>query len=168
MSPYTAAFVLLGAVVLQVTVMPSAALGSAVPHLPLLVVVSWGHVRGPRSGIAWALAAGLLCDQLSVSPIGTYTLPLVAASLAVALGAGRLADSIFMPAALAAAATAVFVVGQLVVLGLSGHVVDLRPPALAQSVVPAVLLNLLWLPVVYFPLRWTARRSGPPRLAWER
>jgi cell shape-determining protein MreD len=34
--------------------------------------------------------------------------------------------------------------------------------------VPAVALNLLWLPVVYFPLRLRADRLGDPRIGWER
>lgn len=168
MNPYSAALVLFASVILQVTVMPSAALGSAVPHLPLLVIVSWGYVRGARAGMIWALAAGLLCDQLSAAPIGTYTLPLAAAAMVVGVGAGRLADSIFMPAALAAAATAVFVLAQLAILALGGNVVEWSTPALARSFAPAVLLNLLWLPIVYFPLRWSYRRSDGRRLAWER
>jgi rod shape-determining protein MreD len=167
-NPYGAALILLGAVIAQVALMPSAALGSAVPLLTLLVVVSWGYVRGARQGMAWALAAGLLSDVMSPKPIGTYTLPLMAAALVVGLGAGRLADAIFMPAALTTVATIVFIAGQIVVLGLIGDIVDLRPEALVPTVLPTVLLNLLWLPIVYFPLRWLARRSGPPRLAWER
>lgn len=168
MNPYGAALVLLGAVIAQVALMPSAALGSAVPLLPLLAVVSWGDVRGPRQGVAWALTAGLLSDAMSPKPIGTYTLPLVAAALVVGVGAGRLANALIMPAVLAAVATLVFVGGQIVVLGLTGNVVDLHPAALVETIVPTVLLNLLWLPIVYFPLRYLARRSGPPRLAWER
>ncbi|MEO8084326.1 MAG: rod shape-determining protein MreD [Ardenticatenales bacterium] len=168
MNPYAAALVLFVAVVAQVSVMPSASLGSAVPHLPLLVIVSCGYVRGARTGLLWALAAGLLCDQLSAAPIGTYTLPLAAAAIVVGRGSGRLADSIFMPAALAAAATVVFVLVQMVVLALGGNVVAWSWTAVARLVVPAVLLNLLWLPVVYFPLRWSMRRADGPRLAWER
>lgn len=167
-SPTTLALAVVGAALAQATLMPSAALGAAVPHLPLLFVVSWSLVRGARAGIGWAFVAGLLCDQLSTAPLGTYTLPLVAAALAVAAGAGRFADVLIMPAVFAALATVVFVVGQLAVLAAIGGVVDARPTAVLWLVVPTVLLNLLWLPIVYFPLRWWARVSGPPRLAWER
>jgi hypothetical protein len=39
---------------------------------------------------------------------------------------------------------------------------------LAEDLVPVVALNLLWLPVLYFPLRRLAGRIGPPRMGWER
>lgn len=167
-SPYGLALAVVVSVLAQVSLMPSAALGAAVPLLPLLLVVSWAQLRGARAALAWALAAGLLCDQLSIAPLGTFTVPLLAATLVVAAGAGRLADALVMPAVFAAAATTVFVVVQLGVLGATGRVVDARPESVLRLVVPSVLLNLLWLPIVYFPLRWWARRGGPPRLAWER
>lgn len=152
----------------QVTLVPAARLGSAAPLLPLLAVVSWGLVRDGRSGLWWAILAGLMLDLVSPAPVGMYTLPLVAAAAVVAAGRSRVFDRhLVLPALLAMVATATWVLGQLALIGLMGGHVDWTGPALAGLLAPALALNLLWLPLLFFPLRALARRAGRPRIEWE-
>jgi len=152
---------------LQITLAPRAGLGAAAPFLPLLAVVSWSVLRGPGTGIRWALALGLALDQLAPSPVGVYTLPLVAASGAAALGRGVAFErSIVLPAAMTAFATAVFILVQLGLIAAIGGHVPWDPWSLGQTVAPRIALNLLWLPAVYLPVRWLARSASQPVLGY--
>ncbi|MFN8422428.1 MAG: hypothetical protein U0470_03245 [Anaerolineae bacterium] len=105
MNPYSAALVLFVSVILQVTVMPSAALGSAVPHLPLLVIVSWGYVRGARARCSGRSPRACCATSSPPRPSGRTRCRWRRRRWSWASAPAALADSIFMPAALAAAAT---------------------------------------------------------------
>ena len=167
MSPYAVGALLVGLALVQTTVMPYAALGEAKPLLPLLAVVSWGLFNGALAAAWWALGAGLALDVLSDSPIGTYAVPLVLASATVGLVRGRLHPSnLVLPIAVVAAATVAFTLAQRLLLSLRGDAVSWTASAMAEDIMPAILLNLLWLPVLYFPLRAVARASRP-HMDWE-
>jgi rod shape-determining protein MreD len=170
--PYLTTAFFAALVVAQTAVMPHAALGASKPLLPLLAVVSWGLLRGPMAALWWALGLGILLDALSPTHGGFYTLPLLAAGLVVILGRSRLFPSNFaLPGIIAALATVAFTTGQRVFLhiasgGLPG--IAWTPAALADDVLPPLVLNLLWLPILYFPLRVLAERTGPRRMEWGR
>jgi rod shape-determining protein MreD len=168
MSPYLALAILAGLTLLQVTVMPAAALAGAKPILPLLAVVSWGLLRGPLAAFGWALAAGVMLDAVSPTGFGNYTLAMLAAALVVALSHGRLfAGNVLLPALVAALATAVFVAVQLWPL-LTGQWVLWERGSLAPLFAKSVALALLWLPLVFFPLKGLAGWLAGPRIDWER
>jgi rod shape-determining protein MreD len=166
-NPYSATLLLAALALLQTTVMPSASLGYVRPLLPLLAVVTWGLHRGPISGAWWALAGGIFLDALSPAPVGTYTLPLLAAAGVVALVRARLyPTSLLLPIAVVAAATVAFTVVQRVLLTVRLPGVSWAPGVLTEELLPAIALNLLWLPLLYFPLRSLARASQE-RIEWE-
>lgn len=168
MTPYGSLLVLALLVLLQSTVMPSAALGATRPLLPLLAVVSWGLLRGPVAGAWWALAAGLMLDVVSPSPSLFYTLPMLATLGVTAVGRGRLFPSnLLMPWLVTALAATSFWLAQRALLPLVGASVAWRPGVLAREILPEIALDLLWLPVVYVPLRALARRAAGPRIEWE-
>ena len=168
MMPYVNLILLALLVVLQTTLMPAAALDSTKPFLPLLAVVCWGMLRGPVPGVWWALAAGLLLDLVSPIPTLFYTLPLLVAAAVVAGGRGRLFPSnVLTPWLMTAIATVAFVVVQHALIPLTGGLAGWSAGQLGREVVPQVALNLLWLPVLYFPLRALARRVAGPRIEWE-
>jgi len=168
MTPYAGLLIIGLTVLVQSSVMPAASLGATKPLLPLLVVVSWGLLRGPMAGAWWALAAGLMMDVLSPSPMLFYTLPMLAVAGIVALGRGRLFPSnLLMPWLVVCAATAAFVLAQRALLPLVGGLVTWRPEAVAREVLLELALNALWLPVVYVPLRSLERRVRRPRIEWE-
>ncbi len=170
MNPYATFAILLSIVWAQQALMPHTALGSAAPFLPLIAVVCWGLLRGPNAGLAWALIAGLMLDQLSPSPVGMYTLPLVVGAGVLLIGRRVLfSQNVVVPAALVSIATLVYVIAQeTLIRGDGGHV----PWALETQfalIAPRIVLNLLWFPAIFFPLRALARRIGGPRigLGWE-
>lgn len=165
MGPYATIAILLSIVWAQQALMPYAALGNASPFLPLVAVVCWGLLRGPDSGLAWALVVGLMLDQLSPSPVGMYTVPLVAAAGVLLIGRRLLmSQSVVVPAALVTVATLVYVTVQEGLIGAVGGHVPWAPETQVALIVPRIVLNLLWFPAVFFPLRALARRIGGPRL----
>lgn len=67
---------ILGAALLQVAIAPYIAVGSIVPNLLLLVVVTLALVEGPRAGASAGFAAGLVFDLLGSGPMGPMALVL--------------------------------------------------------------------------------------------
>lgn len=169
MTPYLNLIFLGALVVAQSTVMSSAKLGTVKPFLPLLAVVSWTLLRGPLPGAWWAIAIGLILDLASPAPMNVYTVPMLAAVTVVAVGRARLfPGNPIIPWLLTGAATVVFLLVQRAMIPLSGAVIAWTGSTLLREILPAVALNLLWLPVIYVPLRHVARRAAGPRIAWER
>jgi rod shape-determining protein MreD len=170
MNVYTTLLLLALVALLQATVAPLAGLGAAQPELALLVVVIWALVRGPRQALVWALVLGLMLDQLSARPIGMYSLPLMAVALLA--GTGRsvaFGTHLVLPVVMTVLATLLYGLLQLAMLGLvRGGTVLWGGSDLVGVLLPIVALNLLWLPVLYFPLRALARRDVGPRMDWGR
>jgi len=46
------------------------------PDLVLLIVLSWGVMRGLQEGMLWAFVGGLCLDALSAAPFGLWTVTL--------------------------------------------------------------------------------------------
>jgi rod shape-determining protein MreD len=168
-SPYIGLALALLIALLQATVMPHAAIAGSVPMLPVAAVVSWGILRGPNSGGWWALCLGWLLDWRSTSGFGAYTLPLLAVALLTSIGGRRVFSSnLVLPGVLTAVGSMVFcLLHQALVVPLEMTEVW-QPQALVSLIAPAVALNLLWLPVVYFPTRALAEHMAEPRIGWER
>jgi rod shape-determining protein MreD len=168
-SPYLA-LALMGLVTLaQVSLVPAASLGDTKPFLPLLVVVSWGLLRGPLAGFAWALALGAMLDLASPTTFGTYTVVMLCVALVVAICHGRVFPAnLLSPGIVAAIATVTCLVVQLAPLAIGGRLVVWDQNAWLSLAAKSVALSLLWLPLVYFPLRALAGRVAGPRIDWER
>lgn len=168
-SPYIGLALAMLIALLQSTVMPHAAIAGSVPMLPVAAVVSWGILRGPNSGGWWALSLGWLLDWRSTAGFGAYTLPLLAVALLTALGGRRVFSSnLMLPGFLTAVGSMLFcLLHQALVVPLEMAEVW-QAQALVSMIAPAVVLNLLWLPVIYFPTRALTERMAEPRIGWER
>jgi rod shape-determining protein MreD len=70
----------------QATLVPLVAVWGVFPDLPLLLVVSWGLLRGSRQGLLWGFVAGIIVDLFSGAPFGAATLPLMAVGFMAGLG----------------------------------------------------------------------------------
>jgi rod shape-determining protein MreD len=174
-NPYATLVFLSLLVTVQTALVPYAALGPAKPLLPLLAVVAWGLLRGPRAAVWWALILGILLDAVSDAPPGFYTLPLLVGAGVTVIARGRMATgNILLPGAIIAVATVAFTLVQRALLTLIVMRAGAAPPlewtwtALGEDIVPVVALNMLWLPLLYFPLRFVATRTAPRRMEWER
>jgi rod shape-determining protein MreD len=156
-------------VIVQSTVMPHAMIAGEPPLLPVIAVVCWGILRGPLAAAWWALALGILLDTISFMPPGFYTVPMLCVAALVAMVGRRLFENnLLLPLGLTVAATVVFTLVQYSLLSLEAAYLPVSVEALTRVTLPVVVLNLLWLPALYFLLRAFARRGGEPRIGWER
>lgn len=169
MTPYVNLALIALLVLVQTTVMSSASLGYSKPFLPLLAVVSWTLLAGPLAGAWWALGAGLMLDVVSPSPFSFYTLPLLGVAVLAALARARLFPAnVLIPWVLVALTTVAFVLAQHTMMPIWGGAAPWELEGLGRDLLHVVALNLLWLPIIYLPLRALAHRARGPRIEWER
>lgn len=168
MRPYGLALVLFALVQVQLAVMPATALEGTMPSLPLLVTLSASLLLAPELALWWALFMGWLLDWRSGSA-GAYSLPLIAVAVLAAVGRRR-----FFGGGLALSA-AFTVLGSLLHLGLQlllaarwSEAAGWDGATLAGLATRYVIVNLLWLPVILWPMRHLAARLSPPSMGWER
>jgi rod shape-determining protein MreD len=149
---------LLGIGLLQATVVPHLSLWGVSPDLLLLVVASWGILRGAQQGALWGFIAGLIVDLFSGAPFGAATLSLMAAGfLAGLVSAGVSGNQVILPLVIALVATPVYDLLFLLVVQLSGRTV-LWLDTLLRLILPAAALNMLLMPAIFVGMRWTSNR----------
>ena len=169
MNPYLALLLLFGICLLQFTVMPKAGIDEVAPMLPLLAVVSWSLLRGPIAGAWWALVLGILLDFMSIELLGTYLAPMLLVAAIAGLGSRRLfTQRLWLPIMVTTLGTLGFLALHLGIIRLTGGYVDWNLDALLRLTLRPLLLNLLWLPLIYFPLRHLSNRYGEASIGWER
>jgi rod shape-determining protein MreD len=152
--------------ILQSTVVTHVKIWGGFADLPLLVVVSWGLLRGPREGLIWGFIAGLAVDLLSGAPFGAATFGLMVAGLLSGLGKSTVFRSqIVLPLVSVLLATIVYDIIFLIVVWISGD-----PVAWLDSVVylilPSAVLNAVLTPVVFVIMRWLSTRFGRTEMEW--
>lgn len=133
----------------------------------LLYTVSCVLSQGVGEGIFVALVGGLMLDALSGAPFGVATLALVVVSLVAGLGEFNVFRAArFLPYATITLTTFVYNVMVLFSLQMTGHVV-IWGASLWRAVLPAMLVNLVCMPVVYGLACWLHKRRGPRPVEWQ-
>lgn len=108
------AVVMLAAALIQVALGPRFAVFGAFPNLVLLAVVTVAWTTGPRLGMAYACAGGLLLDLASAGPLGPHALALLPGAYGIGLLARRLEPPNLLVVALSAAVTTLAYSGVLI------------------------------------------------------
>jgi rod shape-determining protein MreD len=150
------AILLLGALVLQSTVLEQVTFLGVTPQLALIVVVSLAYLDGPQMGVVTGFAAGLLLDlQLPEQGAVVGITPLLYVLLAYGVGAMRqysLSESVWAPVF---TVTIVSAISELSYAGLTytGKVAGL-----------VVLYNTLLTPFVFPFVRRVSTRFGPSKV----
>jgi rod shape-determining protein MreD len=135
--------------VIQTSVIPHLTVWGVSFDLPLLVVVSWGLMRGAREGVVWGFVGGLVVDALSGAPMGAVTMSLMAAGGLSGLGQATVVRARFLfPSAAAFLATILSTIIFLLVLEISGQPLPWLD-ALLRIAMPAALLNAVLMPLVF-------------------
>jgi rod shape-determining protein MreD len=166
MTIYLAIPLLLAIAVIQATVVPHLALWGVFADLPVLIVASWGLLRGPREGILWGFIAGGAVDLLSGAPFGAATLPLMAIGFLSGLGKGSVfAAHVVFPIAVVFLATIVYNAFFLLVVWISGQPVIWLDSAL-RLVLPTAILNAVLTPLVFLPMRTLYTRFSRLEMEW--
>jgi rod shape-determining protein MreD len=152
---------------LQSTVLSQIRLFGVSPDLVLLLAISWVLVVGRRDGLVVALIGGVMLDALSGAPFGLVTLSLLLVSALTALGERNIPRSVhLLPYLVILAATLVQKSVLLLLLQMSGRVV-LWGPMMVRAVLPATMVNVLAMVIVYNGVRWVHARLEPQRMEWQ-
>jgi rod shape-determining protein MreD len=151
---------------LQTTLVPHVAIWGVFADLPLVVVVSWSLLRGPREGILWGFVAGVMVDLFSGAPFGASTLALIAVGLLAGLGAATVFRAqIALPLLAMFLATIVYDLLFLLIVGISGYPVAWLE-SLYRLILPSAALNAVLTPVVLVAMRWLHTRFGREDMEW--
>ncbi len=158
------AVVLVGALVVQVAIVPHLAVGGHVVDVMLLMAVVSGLIAGPDRGLVVGFLAGLGTDLIVGTPFGLWTLVGCLMGFSVGTVYGRFVEGgriirMFTVMLAMATGTALFVVvGRLLGQEFLGEV-DLIPILLTVSVGGVILA-----PLAIRALAWSL---GLERLPWE-
>lgn len=151
---------LLAAALVQVTWAPHLEMYGAFPNLVLAAVVCITWIVGPRAGLAWACAGGLLLDLTASGPLGPHALALVVGAYAVGFWVRNVPNASLVQPALAAAVASVLY--SLILIGADDTLgLPMPPPALAfQLAAAACAYNAVLVTVALLALRGlTAKRT---------
>jgi rod shape-determining protein MreD len=152
--------------ILQSTLVSHFRIWGVFADLPLLVVVSWGLLRGPREGLIWGFIAGVTVDLFSGAPFGAATFGLMAAGFLSGLGQSTVFRSqILLPLFAVLLATIVYDILFMLVVWISGNPVSWFD-SLFRLVLPSAVLNAVLTPVVFVIMRWLNARFGREEMEW--
>lgn len=166
MNPYAVVLLLTSAALLQSSFLPHLFRGGLKPDLVVMLVISWGLLRGVKEGLLWAFIGGLALDLLSATPLGFSALLLTLLILLTSLGQKSVyRANILFPLAIIFLATLGYNLTLLFAWQLLG-----RPAlwweSLREVLLPTALLNILVMFPLYPLLYWLHRRIGPERMEW--
>lgn len=130
------------------------------PDFVLIFAACWAVIRSEEEALVVVPVCGLLRDLLSSDPTGTAVLGFAPIVLFAAAARIQPIDSSFPPAvAVAAAGTLAFGVIQTGVLGATGHGIDVVDVTF-RVIIPAVVINALFTPILYLPIRWLSPKRS--------
>jgi rod shape-determining protein MreD len=143
-----AALVLLAAVA-QTSVLPSFRVLGVHANLMLVLLLSWGMVRGLKETMVVVPMGGLALGLTDGLPLGATMLALVPVVLLTEIREARIIEGDFLLAILLILlSTLAYEVVILIVLRVTGETVQWWG-ALARVIVPAAIVNALLVPPVY-------------------
>ncbi|MFM9108663.1 MAG: rod shape-determining protein MreD [Chloroflexota bacterium] len=143
---------LVGAAILQASVLPKVGMLVVMPDIVLVLVLVRTAQCGVAEGILWSIAGGLVLDALALDPLGTNGLALLPVVLAGAVARKRFfLSGVLFPMLLAVVATVAHVFTLMLVRMFGGEAAGTlamaAPSMLLQGLLNAMLVPVLW-PVV--------------------
>ena len=151
----------------QSTVVARIQILGASPDLVLLFIVAWVLYRGVGEGIVVALVSGLVLDTLSGAPFGLRLISLAVASGVVGIGELNVFRSAwYLPYVTVVIATLIYQ-GLFLLLARMMGVPVIWWPTMWRLVLPTVVVNTIFMPLVYGALGWFRRHVGPPIVEWH-
>lgn len=142
--------------VIQASALPYWRVLDVSPDFILILAACWAMLRGQKEAMVVVPLAGALRDLVTSDPLGTSVLALAPIVLLAALRDIKIVDTDFIPTLV------VVVLGSLAyglismaVLAATGQEVSWLA-ALRVAVLPSVIVNALFTPIVYLPIQWFA------------
>ena len=157
---------LLSLALIQASIGPFLTVLGVQADLVLVAVIGWTLLRGPGEGLAWAIIGGVALDLLSGGPFGATTIALIVTSLLASLGYGRVfGGQLVIPLAITFPLSLLYYVVYALLLSVLSHPVDWLL-ALSAVILPASLLNIAAMFLVFPLLRLLHRRTGREEIRW--
>jgi rod shape-determining protein MreD len=157
---------LLGLALLQTSIGPFFTILGVQVDLVLVAVIGWTILRGLGEGLVWAVIGGAALDLLSGGPFGVATTALIITGLLASLGYGRVfGGQLVIPLAITFPLSLVYYIVYVVLLSMLNDPVDWLL-ALSDVILPASLLNIAAMFLVFPFLRLLHRRTGREEISW--
>ena len=142
-------------------------LGGASPDLVLLFVVAYVLVRGAVEGAFVALVGGLALDFTSGGPFGLSIVLLIFVAWIAGLGEMNIFRTAgIWPYLAVIVATVAYNIMFLLLLQITGRNV-LWGPMLWRVLAPSLVVNALFMPLMYILVRWLCSHMRPKPVEWE-
>lgn len=146
--------------IFMVSAMPYVKVLGVTPDLVLIFAVCWAVIRNQEEAWIVVPAAGFIRDLMTSDPIGTSALALIPVVLLATAVRIRALDTDFLPTvAIVAISSLTYGIISMAVLGITGQQIAVGD-ALLRVVFPAMIVNALFSPIIYLPVKWF---SPPPR-----
>lgn len=154
--------------VFSVSAMPYVKVLGVTPDFVLIFAVCWAVIRGQDEAWIVVPAAGFLRDLATSDPLGTSALAMIPVVVLAAAVRLRALDSDFLPTiAVVAASSLAYGIISMGVLGATGQHIEVGQ-ALFRVTLAAVVVNALFTPILYLPIRWLSPAPGPAVLGSRR
>jgi rod shape-determining protein MreD len=147
---------------METAVLPHFPILGTTPQLAFLVALAWGLLYGAEEGTVWAFFAGIFTDMYSITPMGMSSLAFMVGITAVLWAQQALPTSrVLLPLALAALATIISFLIEVVLLRLSGTITNFQ----SVNILPTlILINVLTILPIYWLLYMISRVIQPRRV----
>ena len=164
---YVLAGILAIITLVQSTVVTKITIFGVSPDLVLLFVVATVLIGGAREGLLVSLIGGLVADILSGAPFGLTTICLVAVNYIVGMGEMNIFRTAgIWPYLAVIVATVAYNIMFLLLLQITGRNV-LWGPMLWRVLAPSLVVNALFMPLMYILVRWLCSHMRPKPVEWE-
>ena len=134
------------------------------PDVVLVFVVCWAVLRGQGEAMVAVPVAALLRDLVTSDPLGMSLLALAPIVPLASLLQFRMMETDFLPTLMVVVlGSLAFGLISMVVLAATGQEIPWLT-ALRVAVLPTLVVNALFTPLIYLPMRWLAALRRPARL----
>lgn len=157
---------MLGLALIQSSLGPFLTIANVRPDLVLAAVIGWTLLRGSKEGVLWAIIGGLCLDLLSSGPFGVITLSLIITSLLARLGYGLVFGGyLIIPLSLTFPLSLAYYLTYTLLLNVLSKPLPWLP-ALSNVILPASVLNIAAMLLLFPLLRLLHRRTGREEISW--
>ena len=152
----------------SVSVMPYVKVLGVTPDLVLIFAACWAVIRGQNEAWLVVPAAGFLRDLATSDPLGTSALALIPIVILAAAVRMRALESDFLPTiAVVGAGSIAYGLISMAVLGATGQHIEVGQ-ALFRVILASAVVNSLFTPILYLPIKWLSPPPGPAVLGSRR
>jgi rod shape-determining protein MreD len=157
---------LLALALIQSSLGPFLTIADVHPDLVLVAVIGWTLLRGSKEGVLWAIIGGLCLDLLSSGPFGAITVSLVVTSLVSRLGYGLVFGGyLIIPLTLTFPLSLAYYLTYTLLLNVLNKPLPWLP-ALSSVILPASVLNIAVMLLLFPLLSLLHRRTGREEISW--